>query len=184
MANTLDSIINYLADAVVKDTNGDAELNDLKLKLDTTAAAGTTDGDLYAVIQRLGIESDVVDSSSDVIVKKMLTKICERFTCEEFTCTRNSSIPRGDCTGIYDKASGKVTLTFHFYTTTDVQSSTNIFTVPQKYRPSSTKSGAAVYVTNSNATSAYLCSVNASGSVFQTLGNTIRQGFGVIEYKL
>ena len=180
MANTLDSIIDYLADAVVKDTNGD----DLKLKLDTTAAAGTTDGDLYAMIQSLGIESDVVDSSSDVIVKKMLTKICEKFTCEEFTCTRNSSISRGDCTGIYDHASGKVTLKFHFYNTADIQSSANIFTVPQKYRPSSIKSGAAVYVTSSSATSAYLCSVNASGSVYQTLGNTIRQGFGVIEYKL
>lgn len=117
-------------------------------------------------------------------LKKMLKKISEQFTCEEFTCTRNSNISRGDCTGVYDKASGKVTLKFHFYGTADVQSSVNIFTVPQKYRPSSTKSGAAVYVTNSNATSAYLCSVNASGSVYQTLGNTIRQGFGIIEYKL
>ena len=61
MANTLDSIIDYLADAVVKDANGDAKLNNLKLELDTTAAAGTTDGDLYRAIQTLGWESEVIE---------------------------------------------------------------------------------------------------------------------------
>ena len=61
MANTLDSIIDYLADAVVKDANGDATVNDLKLELDTTAEAGTTDGDLYAAITALGWESEVIE---------------------------------------------------------------------------------------------------------------------------
>lgn len=61
MANLLDSIIDYLADAVVKDANGDAKVNNLKLELDTTAAAGTTDGDLYAAIQALGWESEVIE---------------------------------------------------------------------------------------------------------------------------
>lgn len=61
MANTLDSIIDYLADAVVKDTNGDATVHDIKLELDTTAATGTTDGDLYAAIQALGWESEVIE---------------------------------------------------------------------------------------------------------------------------
>ena len=60
MANTLDSIIDYLADAVVKDANDDATVNDLKLELDTTAATGTTDGDLYAAIVDLGWESEVI----------------------------------------------------------------------------------------------------------------------------
>lgn len=60
MANLLDSIIDYLADAVVKDANGDATVNDIKLELDTTAAAGTTDGDLYRAIQALGWESEVI----------------------------------------------------------------------------------------------------------------------------
>lgn len=99
MANTLDSIIDYLADAVVKDSNGDAELNDLKLKLDTTAAAGTTDGDLYAVIQSLGIESDVVDSSSDVIVKKMLTNILKALSAENRLVTKTETISVPSTTG-------------------------------------------------------------------------------------
>lgn len=75
MANTLDSIIDYLADAVVKDANGDATVNDLKLELDTTAAAGTTDGDLYAAITALGWESEVIDALSNVIAKKAFTKL-------------------------------------------------------------------------------------------------------------
>lgn len=61
MANLLDSIIDYLADAVVKDTNGDATVNNLKLELDTTAQVGTTDGDLYAAITALGWESEVIE---------------------------------------------------------------------------------------------------------------------------
>lgn len=77
MANTLDSIIDYLADAVVKDSNGDATVNDLKLQLDTSAAAGTTDGDLYATITALGWESDVVDALSNVIAKKAFTKLMQ-----------------------------------------------------------------------------------------------------------
>ena len=43
--------------------SGDSELNDLKLQLDTTAAAGTTDGDLYAAITALGWESEVIVSA-------------------------------------------------------------------------------------------------------------------------
>lgn len=61
MANLLDSIIDYLADAVVKDANGDAKVNNLKLELDTTAQAGTTDGDLYAAITALSWESEVIE---------------------------------------------------------------------------------------------------------------------------
>lgn len=77
MANLLNSIIYYLKDAVVKDTNGDATVNDLKLELDTTAAAGTTDGDLYAAITALGWGSDVVDALSNVIAKKAFTKLMQ-----------------------------------------------------------------------------------------------------------
>ena len=89
MANTLDSIIDYLADAVVKDANGDATVNDLKLQLDTTAAAGTPDGDFYAAIVALGWESDVI-SGGVVDVKKLLTKISkqmkEEFVYQDYSC--------------------------------------------------------------------------------------------------
>ena len=36
-------------------------LQDLDIELDTTAQAGTTDGDLYAAITDLSWESDVID---------------------------------------------------------------------------------------------------------------------------
>lgn len=44
-----------------EDGNGDLSLtNNLKLGFDTTAASGTTDGDLYAAITALGWQSDVI----------------------------------------------------------------------------------------------------------------------------
>lgn len=115
-------------------------------------------------------------------LKKMLTKISDKFACEEFRGTKSNAITRGDLYGTYDETTGKVSLVFHFYNSSDVQSSQILFEIPQKYRPSETKSGAAVYVTNAPVTAAYLCSVNSSGIVYQTLGSTIRSGFGVIEY--
>lgn len=115
-------------------------------------------------------------------LKKMLTKISKQFSCESFTGTKSNAITRGDLLGTYDKTTGKVSITFHFYNSSDVQSSQSLFEIPQKYRPSATKTGAAVYVTNAPSTAPYICSVNANGNVYQTLGNTIRSGFGVIEY--
>ena len=45
-----------------EDDNGDLSLtNNLKLGLDTTAASGTTDGDLYAAIVALGWQSEVIE---------------------------------------------------------------------------------------------------------------------------
>lgn len=45
-----------------EDGNGDLSLtNNLKLGLDTTAASGTTDGDLYAAIVALGWQSEVIE---------------------------------------------------------------------------------------------------------------------------
>lgn len=45
-----------------EDSNGDLSLtNNLKLGLDTTAASGTTDGDLYAAIVALGWQSEVIE---------------------------------------------------------------------------------------------------------------------------
>ena len=45
-----------------ENSNGDLSLtNNLKLGLDTTAASGTTDGDLYAAIVSLGWQSEVIE---------------------------------------------------------------------------------------------------------------------------
>lgn len=45
-----------------EDSNGDLSLtNNLKLGLDTSAASGTTDGDLYAAIVALGWQSEVIE---------------------------------------------------------------------------------------------------------------------------
>lgn len=56
-----DALYILLIKKLEEDSNGDLSLtNNLKLGLDTTAASGTTDGDLYAAITALGWETDVI----------------------------------------------------------------------------------------------------------------------------
>ena len=116
-------------------------------------------------------------------VKKLLTKIINRFGAETFTGTRSNAISRGDCYGIYDKASDTVRINFYFYNTSSIPSSYILFTIPQKYRPKATKYGTAMYVTTGG-TSAYQCYIATNGSIYQNLGSTILQGHGTIEYIL
>lgn len=59
-----------------RDINGlkDGTFKDLSCGIDTTAASGTTDGDLYRAINALGWASDVI-SSALLNVKKLFTNI-------------------------------------------------------------------------------------------------------------
>lgn len=102
----------------------------------------------------------------------------------EFKATRNSSINRGDCWGLYNKQTNLVTLNFHFYHTADLTTSTTLFTVPSQYKPSSTKYGTLLFVNGGGTAGAYYCSINSSGIIVQNAGSTIRQGVGIIEYLL
>lgn len=57
-----DALYILLMQKLEEDSNGDLSLtNNLKLGLDTTAASGTTDGDLYAAIVALGWQSEVIE---------------------------------------------------------------------------------------------------------------------------
>lgn len=57
-----DALYILLIKKLEEDSNGDLSLtNNLKLGLDTTAASGTTDGDLYAAIVALGWQSEVIE---------------------------------------------------------------------------------------------------------------------------
>ena len=57
-----DALYILLIKKLEEDSNGDLSLtNNLKLGLDTTAASGTTDGDLYAAIVALGWQNDVIE---------------------------------------------------------------------------------------------------------------------------
>lgn len=50
--------------------------DDFEADIDTTASAGTTDGDLYNAINAIGWVSNVI-SGSNLLVKRLLTKILE-----------------------------------------------------------------------------------------------------------
>lgn len=70
-----DALYILLIKKLEEDSNGDLSLtNNLKLGLDTTAASGTVDGDLYAALVALGWDSDVIESEL-LNTKKSLLKI-------------------------------------------------------------------------------------------------------------
>lgn len=62
MIQSKDALYILQTQKLEEDSNGDLSLtNNLKLGLDTTAASGTTDGDLYAAIVALGWQSEVIE---------------------------------------------------------------------------------------------------------------------------
>lgn len=102
---------------------------------------------------------------------------------EEFTGTRSNAIYRGECFGTYDKNSNSVTLIYHFYNESDIPTSYTLFTIPEKYRPTTTKYGGAFYTVGSSWIS-YNGYVTSGGIVRQGVSGSCRSGFGVIKYVL
>lgn len=102
-----------------------------------------------------------------------------------FTGTRSNAISRGECFGTYDKNSNTVTLIYHFYNNSDIQISYTLFTIPEEYRPTTTRYGAATYTTGSGGSvSSYHGYVTNGGLVRQDISDKCRSGFGVIQYIL
>ena len=83
--------------------------------------------------------------------------------------------------GRYDPSTRTVRIRFNFAASANILTSDVLFTIPEAYRPSGTVYGSAFYQT-SGGMSAYQCVLNSSGEIKQNLGNTIRSGFGYIEY--
>lgn len=102
---------------------------------------------------------------------------------EEFTGTRSNAIYRGECFGTYDPNSNSVTLIYHFYHNSDIPISYTLFTIPEKYRPTTTKYGGAFYTVGSSWIS-YNGYVTSGGIVKQDVSGSCRGGFGVIKYIL
>ena len=102
-----------------------------------------------------------------------------------FAGTRSNAISRGECFGTYDKNSNMVTLIYHFYNNADIPISYTLFTIPEEYRPTTTRYGAATYTTGSGgAVSSYHGYITNSGLVRQDISDHCRSGFGVIQYIL
>lgn len=59
--NNVDATVNAIGTQVTTNTADVANLLDGKVDINTSASAGTTDGDLYAAIVALGWENDVIE---------------------------------------------------------------------------------------------------------------------------
>ena len=102
-----------------------------------------------------------------------------------FTGTRSNAISRGECFGTYDANSNVVTLIYHFYNNSDIPTSYTLFTIPEEYRPTTTRYGAATYTTGSGGSvSSYHGYITNGGLVRQDISGSCRSGFGVIQYIL
>lgn len=102
-----------------------------------------------------------------------------------FTGTRSNAISRGECFGTYDKNSNVVTLIYHFYNTADIPTSYTLFTIPEAYRPTTTRYGGAMYTTGSGGVATtYHGYITNGGLIRQDISSSCRTGFGVIQYIL
>ena len=102
-----------------------------------------------------------------------------------FTGTRSNAISRGECFGTYDKNSNTVTLIYHFYNTADIPTSYTLFTIPEAYRPTTTRYGGAMYTTGSGGVATtYHGYITNGGLIRQDISSSCRTGFGVIQYIL
>lgn len=115
-------------------------------------------------------------------------KIADAQSPETFTLTLAEGIAGGTGYGVYDKVSGIVRLNFNFSNPdTNIPIGTPIFTVPQKYVPSTNKAGSGFIQTMTGDT------LGAAGARFLVYTNgelrtpssgVVRRGFGYIEYVL
>lgn len=114
-----------------------------------------------------------------------ISSLNSRLNHVRFVCTPNSGLIDGSiCVGYYDRASGTVRLAFNFASASDLLVTTDLFVIPEAYRPSGNYDGPLMYVSNFDAVGAYTATARPDGGVRQNGGNSIRQGIGYIEYPL
>ena len=96
----------------------------------------------------------------------------------------NSALSRGLCHCYKDKACNTVRVHFYFNATSNVGTSTTLFTIPSGFRPSAGATGTMFYMDANNLGGAYTFKISTAGIVTQNAGSTIRQGFGYVEYPI
>lgn len=117
-------------------------------------------------------------------IKKLLTKITNSIGSDSADATAGSALTRGFCRCIKDRASGTIRLYFYFVATQNLNTGTYLFTIPSGYRPSEEITGAIVTIDSSSRPDAGTCKITTGGVITQNVGSVIRQGFGVVEYKV
>lgn len=153
-----------------------------KYTLDTSAASGD-DYDLTQALTSLGWLSDVV-TSGVLGMKKLLHKILGRFGVTETYVEAQNGIT-GGIRLFKDNSTNTVRCYGYFRRSTDINTSTAIFTVPSEYRPQGNYTVPMFFYTSTGLCAGFYGILTAqSGAITQSLGNTVREGFISAEWKL
>ena len=124
-----------------------------------------------------GIEPSM---DADTIAATLLTG---GYFTEHFEGTRGSSVSNGYCYGGYDPLTGMVVVAFTAKNSSVLATSTDLYTVPEKYRPQATRRGVLLYgISSGNPVNAGYCTINTSGGIRQGNSNNFTLGVGVIAY--
>lgn len=151
---------------------------------------GAADDKVYKTLVR-DIAKHIVETyagstiaGSAQTIKDAIDSLNSRTGSVSITAIRNSNISTGFCAGFYDKATGTVRLIVYFSSTANIEAGTNIFTIPDRYRPAGVRAGAGVLITSNGGSAVYQIRTNAAGDVYQEFGNLVRSGFGYLEYSV
>lgn len=117
------------------------------------------------------------------LLKKTIYKILGRFGGTETYVNAENGIT-GGIRLFRDNSTNTVRCYGYFRRSTDISSSTTIFTVPSGYRPYSGYAIPMFLYSSSNLCAGFYGIVNEQGVITQSLGNTIREGFIAAEWKL
>ena len=118
-----------------------------------------------------------------LIVKKLFYKILSRFG-NEMTYVEAQNGITGGLRLLKDKGTNTVRCYGYFRRSTDITSSTTIFTVPSGFRPAGNYSIPMFLSTSGNVNVGFYGVLTAQGVLTQALGNTIREGFVSAEWSL
>lgn len=103
---------------------------------------------------------------------------------ELFTATRNSSATDGTFTGVYYPSSGIVNFTFTIRFSSNISTSTALYTIPEKYRPISNATVPMIVFTDANAPIAFSGIVYTTGNIGQNATGYGRQIFASGSYSI
>ena len=98
--------------------------------------------------------------------------------------TRGSSISSGACHISKDNETGLVIAHFHGQNSSNISTTTTLFTFPAAYRPSSSKNGNIMIVNSSNAVQVGSCTLTTGGVLTQNQSSTTRSFLGMIAYTI
>lgn len=145
---------------------------------DVNYTNGTYEMELATFTVGVSALSDVVETYNTIVGTR------EPLGYEYADGTLNPSISRGHCKIYKDNASQTIRLVFYFNATSNISTSTTIFTIPSGFRPSAEVSGSMFYSDANNVSGSYTFKITTSGALTQNAGTNIRQGFGVAEYPI